>query len=155
MDSSEETGPITVDSDKDWWVGDFGNLTINGAQGTTSSVTISPSWLTTSTIGTTADTITLTDFSNNWSTGRAEVSRAGELSLHGEHADIKINGESLMEMIRGIEERLNIMRPNPELEAEWDQLRELGEQYRAMEKKLQEQSKMWDTLKRMPPPDIK
>jgi hypothetical protein len=83
------------------------------------------------------------------------VEQSGRLQLRGENADIEINGESLMDMIRGIEQRLNIMRPNPELEAEWDQLRELGEQYRELEKKLQEQSDMWNTLKKMPPPDIK
>jgi len=49
---------------------------------------------------------------------------------------------------------LNILRPNPELEKEWDQLRELGEQYRELEKKLQEQSDMWAKLKAMPPPVI-
>jgi hypothetical protein len=82
------------------------------------------------------------------------VQESGRLQLKGKNADIEINGESLMDMIRGIEQRLNIMRPNQELEAEWDQLRELGEQYRALEKKLQEQSDMWNTLKKMPPPEI-
>jgi hypothetical protein len=45
--------------------------------------------------------------------------------------------------------------PNQELEAEWDQLRELGNQYRALEQKLTEQGKMWNALKKMPPPEIK
>jgi hypothetical protein len=60
-----------------------------------------------------------------------------------------------MEMLHRIEERLNLLTPNQELEAEWDQLRELGNQYRALEQKLTEQGKMWDTLKKMPPPEIK
>jgi hypothetical protein len=80
---------------------------------------------------------------------------SGKISLQGPNADIEVNGESLMTMLRRIEERLNILTPNKELEAEWDQLRELGEQYRELEKKLQEQSDMWNTLKKMPPPDIK
>jgi hypothetical protein len=80
---------------------------------------------------------------------------SGRLTLQGPNADIEVNGESLMTMLHRIEERLNILTPNKKLEAEWDQLRELGEQYRELEKKLNEQSKMWETLKKMPPPDIK
>lgn len=81
--------------------------------------------------------------------------RSGKITLKGDNADIEINGASLLDMIKGIQERLNILQPNQALEAEWDQLRELGEQYRALEKKLTEQGKMWETLKKMPPPEIK
>jgi hypothetical protein len=80
---------------------------------------------------------------------------SGRITLQGPDADIEVNGESLMEMLHRIEERLNLLAPNQELEAEWDQLRELGNQYRALEQKLTEQGKMWDTLKKMPPPEIK
>jgi len=80
---------------------------------------------------------------------------SGKITLQGPNADIEVNGESLMEMLHRIEERLNLLTPNQELEAEWDQLRELGNQYRALEQKLTEQGKMWDTLKKMPPPEIK
>jgi len=59
-----------------------------------------------------------------------------------------------VDTLKTIQDRLNILRPNPELETEWDQLRELGEQYRELEKKLQEQSDMWAKLKAMPPPVI-
>jgi hypothetical protein len=79
---------------------------------------------------------------------------SGRITLQGPDADIEVNGESLMEMLHRIEERLNLLTPNQELEAEWDQLRELGNQYRALENKLTEQGKMWDTLKKMPPPEI-
>jgi hypothetical protein len=114
---------------------------------TTSSVTLAQPWVTT-----TNGTHGLTWANVGDSTMR--VQESGRLQLKGKDADIEINGESLMDMIRGIEQRLNIMRPNQELEAEWDQLRELGEQYRELEKKLQEQSNMWNTLKKMPPPEI-
>jgi hypothetical protein len=46
-----------------------------------------------------------------------------------------------------LEQRLNILRPNTELEAEWDQLRELGDQYRQLETELMEKQKMWNKLK--------
>jgi hypothetical protein len=73
--------------------------------------------------------------------------KGGQLHLEGDDADININGESLMATLRSLEQRLNILRPNTELEAEWDQLRELGEQYRRLEKEFEEKSKMWNRLK--------
>lgn len=88
----------------------------------------------------------------NWTVNPSTGS--GKLRLEGTDADVEINGVSLLESIKKIEQRLNILTPNPKLEAEWDQLRELGEQYRALEKKLKEQGEMWDRLKSMPPPDI-
>ena len=74
----------------------------------------------------------------------------GTLDLRGEGADVRINGVSLTGVLKNIEERLNILRPNTELEADWDQLRELGDQYRQLETKLKEKSKMWSTLKSIP-----
>jgi hypothetical protein len=89
----------------------------------------------------------------NWSI-RDDNNVSSTIDLKGENADIKINGISLVDTLKTIQDRLNILRPNPELETEWDQLRELGEQYRELEKKLQEQSDMWAKLKAMPPPII-
>jgi len=88
----------------------------------------------------------------NWSIGESKISST--IDLKGENADIKINDISLVDTLKTIQDRLNILRPNPELETEWDQLRELGAQYRELEKKLQEQSDMWAKLKAMPPPII-
>jgi hypothetical protein len=88
----------------------------------------------------------------NWSISESKISST--LDLKGENADIRINDISLVDTLKTIQDRLNILRPNPELETEWDQLRELGEQYRELEKKLQEQSDMWAKLKAMPPPII-
>ena len=73
------------------------------------------------------------------------------LVLNGKDADIQINGISLTDVLKNIEQRLNILRPNTELEAEWGQLRELGNQYRRLETDLKEKSLMWDKLKAMPP----
>lgn len=79
---------------------------------------------------------------------------SGTLELNGDNADIKVNGTSLMATIKEIQERLNILVPNPELEADWDDLRALGEQYRALEKKCKEKVEAWNKLKSMPPPEI-
>ena len=71
----------------------------------------------------------------------------GKLELRGDDADININGRSLNRVLQALEQRLLLLTPNPELEAEWDQLRELGEQYRRLEKEFEEKSKMWNKLK--------
>lgn len=78
----------------------------------------------------------------------------GRINLDGKNADITVNGVSLMSTLQRLEERLNILHPNTELEAEWEELRILGEQYRKLEAKLQEQGEMWAKLKAMPPPPI-
>lgn len=83
------------------------------------------------------------------------ITQAGVMELRGEKADVKINGRSLMDAIDALEQRLNILVPNPELEAEWDELRELGERYRELEKKCKEKGEMWKKLKQMPPPEVK
>ena len=89
------------------------------------------------------------DWSNlNISTGStSSITQAGVMELHGENADVKVNGRSLMDAIDALEQRLNILVPNPELEAEWDELRELGERYRELERQCKEKGDMWAKLK--------
>ena len=70
------------------------------------------------------------------------------MELRGNQADIVINDVSLNDTLRSIQDRLNMLRPNRELEAEWDQLRDLGEQYRDLEKQLMEKQRAWDILKK-------
>lgn len=70
----------------------------------------------------------------------------GRLSLSGEDADIVINGKSLNSAIADIEKRLNILQVNPELEAQWQELKELGDQYRELEAKLLEKNKVWEKI---------
>lgn len=72
---------------------------------------------------------------------------SAKITLNGEDADIEINGESLCGMIRGIQERLNILCPDPEMEAEWDELRLLREKYDAKLAECQEKSRAWKALK--------
>jgi len=75
--------------------------------------------------------------------------------IKGKDADLLINDKSMKAWMEKVEERLNILTPNPEMEAEWDQLRKLGERYRKLEKKCREKSDMWNKLKAMPRPDVK
>lgn len=83
------------------------------------------------------------------------VDQGGKLKLQGENADVDINGKSLRAWMERVEERLNMLTPNPEMEAEWDQLRKLGERYRKLEKKCQEKTEVWKRLKAMPKVEIK
>ena len=85
----------------------------------------------------------------------ATVEQSGTLKLQGDAADVNINGKSLKAWMERVEERLNILTPNPELEKDWDDLRRLGERYRKLEKKCREKAAMWKQLKSMPKPDVK
>jgi len=79
-----------------------------------------------------------------------KVEQSGQIDIKGEKADIRINGKSMNRWMEQVEQRLNILTPNPELEKEWDDLRRLGERYRKLEKKCQEKARMWEALKKLP-----
>lgn len=82
----------------------------------------------------------------DWSIG-SSVSQSATITLQGDNADIVVNGRSLMDAIDALEQRLHILVPNPELEKEWDELRELGDQYRELERLCKEKGDMWAILK--------
>ena len=81
-----------------------------------------------------------------WATGTSATS--GKLNLLGEDADLVINGKSLVDTLRALEERLNILVPNPELEKEWAELKKLGDAYRKLEANLIEKTHMWKVLQK-------
>lgn len=101
--------------------------------------------------------------SNAWSNGlwttsadtninaQAKITANGKMELRGEGADLIINGVSLLEVLQ---ERLNLLVPNPELEKEWDELKELGDKYRELEAECKEKADVWQKLKAMPPPPL-
>lgn len=110
-----------------------GGYTING------STTVPYTW---TTGGAGAGTSIYT--SNNIST---TVHIDGDGLTMKEGADIKIGGKSLKDSIEKIEERLGILKPNPELEDRWDKLKELRQQYIELEKDLLEKEKIMKILK--------
>ena len=77
-----------------------------------------------------------------------------KIRLEGSDADIEINGVSLWATMQEISNRLNIMHVNPELETQWKELRELGEQYRKLEQQILDKQATWDRIKSMPAPDV-
>ncbi len=88
--------------------------------------------------GTSSNTITL---DHSWANHTS-----GKIKLDGPEADIEVNGESLMSMLRNIEQRLNIIKPNPELESEWAELQALGDAYRTLEARIQAKMKTWEAI---------
>ena len=72
---------------------------------------------------------------------------AAKISLTGDDADIEINGESVVSMLKEIRDRLNILQVSEQMEAEWDELRVLREQYEAKLAECREKSRAWTALK--------
>jgi len=138
MDPREDLNTVTLDltswdqpnNANEIFISDFDSMIVTPTPVPAVTIGNSASW------NWNADTITL-----------GEVQPTAKLSLDGEDADIEINGESLMTMIRGIQDRLNILTPDRELEQEWHQLRDLREQYEAKLAECREKSKAWKALK--------
>jgi len=106
-------------------------------------------------LSTTSHTINLGGFSTGSLTAATmapmTVNQNTRIDLQGEGADIVINGQSLSSWMQQIEQRLNILRPNCELEKDWDQLAELGQQYRELEQRIKERISTWQALNKPMP----
>ena len=110
---------------------------------TYSNVTITSTGATTAPIYTTG-----TGISSPWmSTSTIAGTNSTKINLDGVDADIVINGHSLTDTLRALEERLNILVPNTELEKEWAELKRIGDRYRKLEADLTEKAAMWAALK--------
>ena len=119
------------------------NVAISGSTMNTNSINVtSPVWTTNTTAG-------------HYSFTGQNIQPNNTVHIKGKDADLLINDKSLKIWMEKVEERLNILTPNPEMEKEWDDLRKLGERYRKLEKKCKEKSDMWNKLKAMPKVDIK
>ena len=139
MDSQKDLNTITLDL-SNWhqpnaaseiYISDFDSMI----------TTITPTPVPAITIGDTtswnwnADTISLGD-----------PLPSGKLTITGKDADIEINGESLMSMIHGIQDRLNMLKPDPEMEQQWTELREIRQQYEAKLAECRQKSQAWQAL---------
>jgi len=61
--------------------------------------------------------------------------------------DIEFDGVGICHTIQKMQQRLAILVPNPRLEAEWQELRDLAQRYRELEIELLEKNRVWNTLK--------
>lgn len=93
---------------------------------------------------------TTTGTSGSWTITDTDLvsPSSAKIQLNGEDADIMIGEKSLMQILDGIEQRLGLLKCREDLESEWEELKVLGDQYRALVKNIEEKSKMWETLKR-------
>jgi hypothetical protein len=132
---------------------DLGNY---GAAGSTYSITgsgidtitLDPSIYSINSSITSASTMNWSqDYNTSWTTTNTSVHIDADGLTMKEGSDIKIGGKSLTEAIEKIEERLGILKPNPELEDRWNQLKELRKQYMELEKDLLEKEKIMKILK--------
>jgi len=86
---------------------------------------------------------------NNTSTpnlSTMNLSPSGKIQLTGPDADVVLDGVSLRDTLTAIQTRLGMLVPDPKIEAEFAELRELSERYQATLKKCQEQLKIVDIL---------
>jgi len=87
------------------------------------------------------------DLSIDWNTFKFDdLKVSNTLKVDGPGADVVINGESLVDTLRGIQDRLAILRPNPDLEQRWQQLRDLREEYQRLEQEIMEKERAWAAL---------
>jgi hypothetical protein len=95
-----------------------------------------------------SDTLTISNL-NDWNinaNGNFNLQQGGKISLQGDDADIEINGESVVSMLREIRDRLNIIQVSEIMEAEWDELRVLRHQYEAKLAECRTKSQAWSAL---------
>lgn len=64
-----------------------------------------------------------------------------------ESGDLKIGDRSMKEFIDKVEDQLAILRPAPELEEQWDKLKELRRQYEECKQDILEKEKIMKILK--------
>jgi len=144
---------ITVPS---YSYGDSGSL-MNGVNGFSSQDIMTSITMPTYTIGA-SDTVTVgssytlgtawsQDYSfNNVTSSNVHISGNG-ITMEPQ-ADIKIGDRSLKEFMDSVEQRLGILRPNPELEDKWENLKGLRKAYMDLEAEILEKEKMWNILKK-------
>jgi hypothetical protein len=90
--------------------------------------------------------------SGNWAKPYT-TTNSGDVNIDAN--DIKLRGKSLMESLDRIEQRLGILDCDEQLEQHWDKLKALGDEYRQVKQHIEDKMKTFETLKKMPKPEIK
>jgi hypothetical protein len=85
---------------------------------------------------------------NPWTTATTQPFYTTKAKVNITDQDLIIDGLSLRDFMASVNERLAVMVPNPELEAEFDDLKACADRYRELEQKFLEQKRMWETLKK-------
>jgi hypothetical protein len=88
---------------------------------------------------------------SNGSGSWTQTTTPGKIHVQGDavfDGNITWQGRDMREWFASVESRLGMLRPNPELEQGWDELAQLRQQYIELEKKLLEQQRVFDILKK-------
>jgi hypothetical protein len=76
----------------------------------------------------------------------------GVMQVHAQ--DLEINGKSVMKSLERIEAQLGLLDSDEKLEADWKELRDLGNKYRRVQKRIQDKlatfNKLKETNKKVP-----
>jgi hypothetical protein len=121
----------------------YGNVVVStGGTGGTGSGS-SYIWNGTTTYGTTTgyDTSVLTVSAGS----QPSLKVSGDAEISG---TLKWRNRDMDQWIESVESRLAMLQPNPKLEEEFNKLKDLGDQYRALEREILEKQKVWDILKK-------
>ena len=81
----------------------------------------------------------------------ASLSVQGKSTLDGDvkiSGDLIVQGVNFKDMLEEINDKLAILKPNPELEERWEKLKELRRQYMELEKDILEKEEIVRILKR-------
>ena len=88
--------------------------------------------------------------SYTWGTSNTKTVSTGEVRIVGDavfEGNITWQDRDMREWFESVESRLAILQPNVRLEAEYEELAELGRQYKEMERRLLEKQQVFDILK--------
>tara|TARA_R110000850_G_scaffold268167_1_gene399515 strand:- start:108 stop:470 length:363 start_codon:yes stop_codon:yes gene_type:complete len=87
-----------------------------------------------------SSSITTTTLTDNWTSGIT----LGGTTLTEEKVKVL---DDIKEWMNEVDAKLAILKPNEELEEQWDELKELRNRYVELEAELTEKAKMWELLK--------
>lgn len=124
---------------------DLDTYKITQANPTAITVSANPAWMTSASM-TAPITVSAGANGSAWTTYNTSTTMTlGKVNIT--EKDIEIDGLSLRQTLEKVNQRLAIFQPNPELEADFEQLRQLRDQYEQLEKELIEKARIWNTLK--------
>ena len=128
----------------------YGNITINVPPALASSIGAGTSFNLTAAMG--SGTLVGGPVpSTQWAASQGSYSYSNEITVGKTRVtddDIMFGNVSLKATLKKFEERLAILVPNPAVEAEFEELKQVREKYIELEKKLSEQKAAWDVLKK-------
>ena len=88
--------------------------------------------------------------SYTWGTTNTKTLSTGQVIIAGDavfEGNITWQDRDMREWFESVESRLAMLQPNTKLEAEYEELAELGRQYKELEKRLLEKQRVFDILK--------